>query len=79
MNERREEEGAEALCTGIKAAASIVSGVGIGVIGGIAAITAAAIGEVVLPIGLCLWATGITGGALGLLATGRSGERKKEE
>lgn len=58
---------AEIARKGAKVTASTVAGASLGVVGGIAGITAAAIGEVVLPVVLCLWATGLAGGALGLL------------
>lgn len=68
-------EGGAGVCTGIKAAASTVAGASLGVVGGIAGITAAAFAEVLLPVGLCLWATGLAGGAFGLLF-GVCGKRK---
>jgi len=48
----------------VKTVATTVAGASLGVIGGIAIITAA---EVLLPVGLCLWAAGCAGGAIGLL------------
>ncbi len=61
---------------GIKAAGSTATGAGIGVIGGITGIAVAAAGEVILPVALCLWATGLTGGAIGLLL-GLPGKEKE--
>lgn len=52
---------------GVKAVASTVAGASLGVAGGIAAITAAAAAEILLPVGLCLWTIGLAGGAIGLL------------
>ena len=51
----------------IKAIAGTAAGAGIGVIGAVAAITTAAAFEVVLPVALCLWAGGVTFGAVGLM------------
>ncbi|MCB4756630.1 MAG: hypothetical protein LHV69_06310 [Elusimicrobia bacterium] len=56
------------ICEGTKACATTVAGASVGVLVGIAGITAAALAEIVLPIGLCLWATGMAGGAVGLIA-----------
>lgn len=52
---------------GVKVISSTVAGVSLGIVSGIAAVTAAAVAEVLLPVGLCLWATGLAGGAIGLL------------
>lgn len=63
-------------CQGFKTVGSTVTGAGLGVIGGITAISAAAFGEILLPVGICLWATGVTGGAIGFLL-GIPGKNKK--
>jgi len=55
------------VCQGIKTGATTVAGAGLGLIAGVAGIAAAAAIEIVLPVTLCLWATGVSGGALGLL------------
>ena len=51
----------------IKTTAATMAGVSLGVIGGVAGIAAAAVFEIILPVSLCLWATGLAGGAIGLL------------
>ena len=51
----------------VKTSAATIAGVSLGVIGGVAGIAAAAVFEIVLPVSLCLWATGVAGGAIGLL------------
>lgn len=71
-----EEENEETPCAGLKAAASTIAGASLGVLGGVAGITAAALGEVLLPVALCLWAGGLAGGALGLMA-GMDPQRSK--
>ncbi|MDO8805449.1 MAG: hypothetical protein Q7R35_13590 [Elusimicrobiota bacterium] len=55
------------VCQGIKTSAGTVAGAGLGVIAGIAGIAAAAAIEIVLPVSLCLWAAGVSGGAIGLM------------
>jgi len=50
----------------IKTAAFTAGGAGVGVLGAIAGITVASVFEIALPIGLCLWAGGVTFGAIGL-------------
>jgi hypothetical protein len=51
----------------IKTAALITAGAGLGILGGVAAITVAVVAwETVLPVKVCLWAAGVTGGAVGL-------------
>ena len=56
----------------IKVVAVTCACAGAGVIGAIGAVTAAAVGEVVLPALLCMKVAGITGGAIGLaLGLGR--------
>ena len=55
------------VCQGVKTGAATVAGVGLGLIAGVAGIAAAAVIEIVLPVSLCLWATGVSGGAIGLL------------
>ena len=64
---REDELDEYAVSEGIKTGASTVAGAGLGVIAGIAGIVAAAAIEIVLPVSLCLWATGVSGGALGLV------------
>lgn len=64
-----------ALRKGVKTVASTVAGASIGVVGGIVVITAAAAIEILLPVGLCLWATGLAGGSIGILF----GIKKKKE
>ncbi len=50
-----------------RAVAATTAGAGVGVIGAIAGITATAVlVEVALPVTLCVWAGGITCGAIGL-------------
>jgi len=61
----------------IKAAAFTAAGAGTGVLAAIAGITVAGIFEIALPVGLCLWAGGVTCGAIGL-AFGM-GKKKKSE
>jgi len=56
----------------IRTAAITAAGAGAGVLGAIAGVTVAGIFEIALPIGLCLWAGGLTCGAIGLaLGIGR--------
>jgi len=55
------------VCRGIKTGATTVAGAGLGLIAGVAGIAAAAAIEIVLPVSLCLWAAGVSGGAVGLL------------
>ena len=50
----------------IKVVAITAACTGVGIIGAIGAVTAAAVGEVVLPAVLCMKVAGITGGAIGL-------------
>ena len=51
----------------VRAVAVTTAGAGVGVIGAIAGITATAVVlEVALPVTLCVWAGGITFGAIGL-------------
>ena len=50
----------------VKTAAFTVTGAGTGVLGAIAGVTLAGIFEIALPVGLCLWAGGITCGAIGM-------------
>lgn len=59
----------------IKTAAFTAAGAGVGVLGVIAGITVASVFEIALPIGLCLWAGGVTFGAIGLAL----GAHKKKE
>ncbi len=59
----------------VKPVATTTAGAGVGVVGAIAGITTAAAFEIVLPVALCLWACGITGGAIGL--TFGMGRKKK--
>ena len=61
----------------VRTAAVAAASAGAGVLGAIAGVTIAGIFEVALPIGLCLWAGGITCGAIGL-ALGM-GKKKKPE
>lgn len=68
-----EKEGSP--CSGARSAATTLAGASMGVVVGIAGITAAALAEIVLPVALCLWATGLAGGAMGLL----NGCKKKEK
>lgn len=67
VNADKEKNEQVALRKGVKTVASTVAGASIGVVGGIAAITAAAAVEILLPVGLCLWATGLAGGSIGVL------------
>ena len=61
---------------GFRTTATTVAGASMGVVVGIAGVTiAAAMAEIVLPVSLCLWATGLAGGAVGLL----TGCKKKEK
>jgi hypothetical protein len=56
-------------CDNLKAASTTVAGAGVGVLVGIAGIVyCAAMPEVLVPVGLVLWATGLAGGAMGLFA-----------
>jgi len=55
------------VCQGIRTGASTVAGAGLGLITGVAGIAAVAAIEIVLPVSLCLWAAGVSGGAIGLL------------
>lgn len=71
-----EEENEGTPCAGLKAATSTIAGASLGVLGGVAGITAAALGKVLLPVALCLWASGLAGGALGLMA-GLGGSKQK--
>ncbi|HUW23498.1 MAG TPA: hypothetical protein VMW39_05660 [bacterium] len=50
----------------VKTAAFTITGAGTGVLGAIAGVTLAGIFEIALPVGLCLWAGGITCGAIGM-------------
>lgn len=59
----------------IKTAAITVASAGVGVLGAVAGITVASVFEIALPIGLCLWAGGVTCGAIGLAL----GVHKKKE
>jgi len=61
----------------IKTAAVTAAGAGLGVLGAIAGITVAGIFEVALPVGLCLWAGGVTCGAIGM-ALGVGKKRKSK-
>lgn len=61
----------------VKTAAFTAAGAGAGVMGAIAGITLAGIFEIALPVGLCLWAGGVTCGAIGL-ALG-VGKKKKSK
>ncbi len=61
----------------VKTAAFTAAGAGAGVLGAIAGVTLAGIFEIALPVGLCLWAGGITCGAIGM-ALG-VGKKKKSK
>ncbi len=61
----------------VKTAAFTAAGAGAGVLGAIAGVTLAGIFEIALPVGLCLWAGGVTFGAIGL-ALG-VGKKKKSK
>jgi len=50
----------------VKTAAFTAAGAGAGVLGAIAGVTLAGIFEIALPVGLCLWAGGVTCGAIGM-------------
>ncbi len=80
MKNAREEDYLDAEedvpCVGLKAVTTTIAGASLGVLGGVAGITAAALGEVLLPVGLCLWASGLAGGAVGLMA-GIDGQNHK--
>lgn len=70
------KEDSDSLYYGLKTTASTLAGAGMGVAAGIAGIAvAAAVGEIILPVALCLWSTGVAGGALGLLL----GAKKKQK
>jgi hypothetical protein len=61
----------------VKTAAFTAAGAGAGVLGAIAGITVVGLFEIALPVGLCLWAGGVTCGAIGL-ALG-VGKKKKSK
>ena len=61
----------------VKTAAFTITGAGTGVLGAIAAVTVAGMLEIALPVGLCLWAGGVTCGAIGM-ALG-VGKKKKSK
>jgi len=61
----------------LKTAAVTAGGAGLGVLGAIAGVTIAGIFEVALPVGLCLWAGGVTCGAIGM-ALGMGKKRKSK-
>lgn len=61
----------------VKTAAFTITGAGAGVLGAIAGVTLAGLFEIALPVGLCLWAGGVTFGAIGL-ALGM-GKKKKSK
>jgi len=62
----------------VKTAAFTAVGAGTGVLGAIAGVTlVAGLFEIALPVGLCLWAAGITCGAIGM-ALGK-GKKKKSK
>lgn len=61
----------------VKTAAFTAAGAGAGVLGAIAGVTLAGLFEIALPVGLCLWAGGVTFGAIGL-ALG-VGKKKKSK
>jgi len=64
-----------------KTATLTATGAGVGIIGAITTVTVAAAFKVALPVGLCLWAGGVTFGTIGL-ALGLSKKKKsakKEE
>lgn len=75
----KSEEGNKAidLTRVVKTTAFTAAGAGVGVLGAIAGITIAGIFEIALPIGLCLWAGGVTLGAIGL-ALGTNKKKKPE-
>jgi len=61
----------------VKTAALTAAGAGAGVLGAIAGVTIAGMLEIVLPVGLCLWAGGVTCGAIGLaLGVGKKNKSK---
>jgi len=61
----------------IRTVALTAASAGAGILGAIAGITVAGVFEIALPIGLCLWAGGVTCGAIGL-AFGMGKKRKSE-
>ena len=68
IDEKKDETKRHDLRTPVKVIASTATGAGVGVLGAVAGIAVATVcGEVVLPVALCLWAGGITFGALGLI------------
>ncbi len=72
----REKQGVD-FRKSIKAIVATTAGAGLGVLGAVAGVTAAAVMlEVALPVTLCVWAGGIACGALGLSIG--VGENKKE-
>ncbi len=72
-NQEEKAEKISGASQGVKTVTTTVAGASLGVAGGIAAITAVAVAEIVLPVALCLWTAGVAGGAIGLLI----GTRKK--
>ncbi|NIM03682.1 hypothetical protein GTN66_06000 [bacterium] len=61
----------------VKTAAFTAAGAGAGVLGAIAGITVAGLFEIALPVGFCLWAGGVTCGAIGLaLGVGKKNRPK---
>ena len=62
----------------VKTAAFTAAGAGAGVLGAIAGMTLAGIFEIALPVGLCLWAGGVTCGAIGLaLGVGKKDKSRR--
>jgi hypothetical protein len=66
------------VCGGLKTAAGVIAGASLGVIGGVAGIATAAVFEIVLPVSLCLWATGLAGGAAGMILGVNAREKNKK-
>ncbi|MCK5578484.1 MAG: hypothetical protein KAI63_03055 [Planctomycetes bacterium] len=74
-NQEENKEKVSVASQGVKTVTTTVAGASLGVAGGIAAITAVAVAEIILPVALCLWTAGVAGGAIGLLI----GTRKRRK
>ena len=62
----------------VKTAAFTITGAGTGVLGAIAGVTlVAGLFEIAMPVGLCLWAGGVTFGAIGMVLG--MGKKKKSK
>ena len=78
MSNSEEKKDSATMQECVKAVASTAAGASLGVVVGIAAITAIGAVEILLPIGLCLWTAGLAGGALGLLVGTKNKNNDKE-